>query len=132
MNNQWNPFAYPPGKVVKSIWAFFLPGAAILLNSYTTPDKEVGTRDFIVALLTSVVTSYTVFAATNKEPQNDPRGGGLDEVGDVSIIGVIGVVLLAVGVLALLGIIGISVTIAVLLCIAGLVCLVVGYRGGWG
>lgn len=120
----WNPFAYPPSAVAKAAWGFFLPGAGVLLNAYTG-DSPVTTRDWVVALLTCVVTGYGVFKIQNK--------GGADgegELGEVGVVTLVAIVLILAGALALFGVLSLLV-VGIVALVAGILLLLLGYSGRW-
>lgn len=134
--NSWNPFKYPPRAVIKSVWAFLLPGFAILLNAFTEaqsdPTDPVTGLDYIIAGLTAFVTGYTVFAVQNTPPGNvtpaeaDNNEGGYAGVSLVLLI--VGILLIAIAVLALFKVLAISLAWVILLVIAGFLLLFFAHR----
>lgn len=130
--NSWNPFKYPPRAVLKSVWGFLLPGFAILLNAFTEaqgdPTDPVTKFDYIIALLTAIVTGYTVFAVQNTPPgEVTPAEAGTAGLG--LILTVVGIVLIIVGILALLKVLAISLAVSIILVVIGLLLVVFGRAG---
>lgn len=133
--NSWNPFKYPPRAVIKAVWGFFLPGFGILLNAFTEaqsdPTDPVTGLDYVIALLTAVVTGYTVFAAQNTPPgevtPKEAEGGYAAGLGLLFVV--VGIVLIIIGILALLHVLSISLTVSILLIVIGLLMVVFGRAG---
>src|SRR5690349_19701240 len=124
--NKWNPFAYPPRAVLKTIYGFLLPGVVAVGAAYARaqgdPTKPVTKFDVVAALVAMFVTGGAVFSATNA-PQEEHDDEG-NEIGNVGVLFIIGALLVLVGVLGLLGVVSLSVAISVVLCIVGLVLIV--------
>lgn len=130
MNKSWNPFSYPPQAVLKSLWGFFLPGLAIVLDSLRN-NGHITWTDAGVALLTSLVGGYGTFAITNKPPGEITPAeaeGGYTTL-NLALL-VIGLVLLAVAVLGLLHVLAIALSICIILVVIGFLLVVGAQFGG--
>lgn len=130
MNSSWNPFAYKPSELWKSIVAFVAPGL-ITLGGALLEDSPGGSSitgsEYLQAVIVAVVTSAGVFSATNKSVNPPPN----PERGAVGVLAVVGLLLVFVAILGLLGVVNLGLAICVVLAIIGLLLLVVDWRGGW-